>query len=97
MVAHFTMSTHGVVQAFRFVKGIWLHQKSKKNVGKDLFYIIRAQHVLSFHLIQVPWGDQTRANIGFYLGAKNILIFALDCRAERTCIRWKKKLYSNPI
>ena len=24
MVAHFTMRTHGVKQAFRFVEGIWL-------------------------------------------------------------------------
>ena len=28
MVAHFTMRTHGVNQAFRFVEGIWLHRKS---------------------------------------------------------------------
>ena len=28
MVAHFTMRTHGVYQAFRFVDGIWLHRKS---------------------------------------------------------------------
>ena len=28
MVDHFTMRTHGVNQAFRFVEGIWLHQKS---------------------------------------------------------------------
>ena len=24
----FTMRTHGVIQAFRFVEGIWLHRKS---------------------------------------------------------------------
>ena len=28
MVAHFTMRTHGVNQAFRFLEGIWLHRKS---------------------------------------------------------------------
>ena len=28
MVAHFTMHTHGVNQAFGFVEGIWLHRKS---------------------------------------------------------------------
>ena len=26
--AHFTMRTHGVNQAFRFVEGIWLHRTS---------------------------------------------------------------------
>ena len=30
MVAHFTMRTHGVKQAFRFVEGIWLHGKSRQ-------------------------------------------------------------------
>ena len=28
MVARFTMRTHGINQAFRFVEGIWLHRKS---------------------------------------------------------------------
>ena len=28
MIDHFTMRTHGVNQAFRFLKGIWLHWKS---------------------------------------------------------------------
>ena len=28
MVAHLTIRTHGVNQAFRFVEGIWLHRKS---------------------------------------------------------------------
>ena len=30
MVAHFTMRTHGVNQAFLFVEGIWLHRKSHR-------------------------------------------------------------------
>ena len=30
MVTHFTMRTHGVNQAFRFVEGIWLHRKSRQ-------------------------------------------------------------------
>ena len=30
MVAHFTMCTNGVNQAFRFVEGIWLHRKSRQ-------------------------------------------------------------------
>ena len=54
MVAHFTMRTHGVNQAFQFVEGIWLHRKSRqiqKKIGKELFHIIRAQHALSYHLI----------------------------------------------
>ena len=29
MVAHFTMRTYGVNQAFQFVEGIWLHRKSR--------------------------------------------------------------------
>ena len=28
MVAHFTMRTYGVNEAFRFVEGTWLHRKS---------------------------------------------------------------------
>ena len=30
MVAHFTMRTYGVNQAFSFVEGIWLHRKSRQ-------------------------------------------------------------------
>ena len=51
MAAHYTMRTYGVNQAFRFVEGIWLHRKSRQTIfifGYDLFYIIRAQHVLSY-------------------------------------------------
>ena len=54
MVAHFTMLTNGVYQAFRFVECIWLHRKSRQIrlfFGKDLFYFIFAQHVLSYHLV----------------------------------------------
>ena len=53
MVTHFTMRTYGVNQAFQFVKGIWLHRKSRQIrffSEKDLFYIIRAHHALSYHL-----------------------------------------------
>ena len=49
MVAHFTMRTHGVNQAFRFVEGIWLHRKSRRIrffffSEKDLVFIFPAQH-----------------------------------------------------
>ena len=44
MVAHFTMRTYRVNQAFRFDEGTWLHQNT-------IFYIMRAQSVLSNHLI----------------------------------------------
>ena len=58
MVAHFTMRTHGVNQAFRFVEGIWLHRESHQmrffHRKKTFFYIIRAQHEMSNHLIQKP-------------------------------------------
>ena len=47
MVAHFNMRTHGVNEAFRFVEGIRLHQKSHQIrfffSEKDLVYIKRAQ------------------------------------------------------
>ena len=56
MVAHFTMRTHGVNQAFRFVECIWLHRKSPFFSEKDLVYIIRAQREMSNHLIKKPWG-----------------------------------------
>ena len=46
MVSHFTMHTNGVNQAFQIVDS-----KSDILLGKDLFDIIRAKHVLSYHLI----------------------------------------------
>ena len=55
MVAYFTMRTHGVNQAFRFVQGTWLHRKSRQIrfffSEKDLVFIIRAQREISNHLI----------------------------------------------
>ena len=55
MVAHLTMRTHGVNQAYRFVEGIWLHRKSRQIrfffSGKDLVFIIRAQREMSNNLI----------------------------------------------
>ena len=55
MVAHFTMRTHGVIQSFRFVEGIWLHRKSHQTRffirKKDFVYIIRAQGLMINHLI----------------------------------------------
>ena len=55
MIAHFTMRTHEVNQAFRFVEGIWLHRKSYQIrflfSEKDLVYIISAQRKMSNHLI----------------------------------------------
>ena len=54
MIAHFTMRTYGVHQVFRLVEGIWLHRKDHQiriSFGKGQFYIIPAQHVLSYHLI----------------------------------------------
>ena len=51
MVAHFTMRTQGVNQAFRFVGGVWLHRKSRQIryffSEKDLVYIIRAQREMN--------------------------------------------------
>ena len=60
MVAHFTMRTYGVNQAFRVVEGIWLHRGSrqirdKKNLKIPI--IIRAQHVLSYHLVSTMLGS----------------------------------------
>ena len=54
MVAHFTMRTDGVNQAFRFVEGTWLHRRSHQIrffSEKYLVYIIRAQREMSNHLI----------------------------------------------
>ena len=53
-----TVRAYGINQLFRFVKGVWLHRKSRRIqffFGKDLFYLIRAQNFLSYHLIWVPW------------------------------------------
>ena len=56
--SYYTVCTCGVNQAFRCVEGIWLHRKSRQVrfffLGKDIFHIMRAKHVLSYHLIQVP-------------------------------------------
>ena len=58
MVSLFTMRTQGVNQAFRFIEGIWLHQKSCQIrfffSKKDLVYIIRAQREMSNHAINNP-------------------------------------------
>ena len=54
MVAHFTMRTHEVNQAFRFVEGIWLHRKNRQIrffPEKGLVFIIRVQREMSNHLI----------------------------------------------
>ena len=54
MVAHFTVRTHGVNQAFRLVEGIWLHRTSHQIQffsEKDRLYIIRAQREMNNHLI----------------------------------------------
>ena len=55
MVGHFTMRTHGVNKAFRFVEGIWLHRKSRQIrfffSEKDLVFIIYAQSEMSNHLL----------------------------------------------
>ena len=54
MVVHFTMRTHGVNQAFRFVECIWLYRKSHQIrffSEKDLVYIKRAQREMSNHLL----------------------------------------------
>ena len=43
MVAHFTMRTYEVNQAFRFVEGIWLHRTRRQISEEDHVYLIRAQ------------------------------------------------------
>ena len=46
MVAHFTMRTHGVNHAFRYVEIIWLHRKSRQIrffFSEKFVFIIRAQ------------------------------------------------------
>ena len=58
MVAQNTVRSYGVNKVFWFVVGIWLHLKSGQMrflFGQDLYYFIRAKHVLSYHLIQAVW------------------------------------------
>ena len=54
MVAHLTMRTHGVNQAFRFVEGIWFTSNESSNrvflPEKDPFSFMRAQREMSNHL-----------------------------------------------
>ena len=55
MVAHFTMRTYGVNQVFRFVEGI--EDDIERDVKSYFFFeityfiFIRAQHILSHHLV----------------------------------------------
>ena len=69
--------THGVYQAFRFVESIWFYRRCRHNspqkIGKDLSYIIRAQHVLSYHLTQVPWALQCWAAAHFQVRLQVLL------------------------
>ena len=54
MVAHFTMRSYGVNQAFGFDEGIWLHRKSGQIrffSENNSLYIMRARRILSNHLI----------------------------------------------
>ena len=47
MVAHFTMRTHGVSQAFRFVEGIWLPQDPQSRLEEPWYlYRMVAQSML---------------------------------------------------
>ena len=39
------------IERFRIVEDICLHQKNRQTRFLDLFYIKRARHVLSYHLI----------------------------------------------
>ena len=52
MISHFTMRKYGVNQQFDLLKAlVYIERvvKSEKCLGKALFYIIRAQHVLSYN------------------------------------------------
>ena len=51
MVAQNTVHAIGVNQVFRFVEGIEGYIERVVKSGKDLFYFIPAQHVISYHLI----------------------------------------------
>ena len=54
MVAQNAVRTYGVNQVYQFDKGIfgYIERVVKSDFfRKDLFYFIRAQHVLSYHLI----------------------------------------------
>ena len=55
MVAQNTLRAYEVNEVFRFVEGIWLHRKSRQGRfffgGKDLFCLICAQNVLSYHFV----------------------------------------------
>ena len=56
MVAHFTMRIYGEleIRGFDLFKAFVYIERDVKSdffFGKDLFYTLRAQHVLSYHLI----------------------------------------------
>ena len=56
MVAQLTMRVYGVNKEFRFDEDIWLHRKSGEIqffFGKYLFYVMRAQRVLSNYALKI--------------------------------------------
>ena len=88
MVAHFTMRTHGVYQAFRFVEGIWLHRKSHKI---RFFFGKRPSNIK-------PCPNLTFDGVLFILifeGTGLIMVFMLDgCSFHVAHVRCKQGLFA---
>ena len=73
MVAHFTMRTNGVNQAFRFVEGIWLHWKSHK-----LRLFFRKKTLFTSYVRNVKWATIYYKNHGFF-AVSNFCLLLTGC------------------
>ena len=84
--------TYAINQVFRFFESIWLHRKSRqirKESGKDRIFILRAQHVLSYHLILVPCTLHNQYGL-----KQGVFIFGKDLQiGRRTCAHTMKSKF----
>jgi len=69
MVAHFTMRTHGVNQAFWFVEGIWLHRESHQ-----IRFFFRKKTLFTSYVRNVNWATISYKNHD--IGRQNHISFA---------------------
>ena len=78
-----------VIQVFQIVEGFCLHRKSQQTVfsEKTYFTFLHAQHVLSYHLILVPWIKQSFVPLSVNLLMEVIFHYScwLYCMSKKSC------------
>ena len=94
MVIHFTMRTHVINQAFRFVESIWLHRRShqirfffgKRPILRTLFWATISMYHAKYHAFFQ--NQKQYFDIQLFL----FTIFTVDCVLIR-CFQVKKCIY----